>query len=112
MVENVSAELIAGMLFILGVWWSKPIWWQARPTAKALLCKTVPGGTPDDMWFYWNHWIVRLVVGLAAVGVGIVLWEHQTGGEVALVWQRIGGTILLAGILALCWAKWRQLRNT
>ena len=85
-----------------------------KPRMVSVRCRFVPGGTEEDVVFYWSHWTIRLIVPLFLFGVGIILWEWRTGTEVAPLIEGARRTLLLVlfGYIAVGeWRRWRQRRR-
>ena len=82
MAENVSAEVIAGFIMMVVSWTFLPSYSMLKSQVVNKLCRFVPGGTPEDFAFYWNHHIIRLTLGFFAACLLVVSWEGITGKEV------------------------------
>ena len=111
MVDNVNAEIIAGFI-VLGLTWAfLPIYVLLKPKAVDKLCRFVPGQTPDDFFFYWNHWAIRLALALIPVGIVKIVWEGVTGGPVSPVVDVAIGAVMFVLLVYFCVEKWQQWRE-
>ena len=91
-------------------WISLPSLNQLKPKVMGFCSKFVPGGTEDDLIFYWRHWFMRLIVGLGVASVGAILWERSAEAEVVLVLERVLGLLWMLVIGYMAVGKWRQWR--
>lgn len=111
MEENVGAEIIASYIVLGLAWTLLPSALLLKPKLLSIGCKVVPGGTPEDVAFYWNHWAIRLTVALFLLGIGIILWEWRTGTEVSPLIEAARGTILLVLFSYIAVGEWRRWRQ-
>ena len=117
MVDNVSAEIIAWFIVVCLTWTFLPSAILLKPRMMSVCCRFVPGGTEEDLVFYWNHWAIRLTVALLLTGVGVILWEWRTGTEVSPLIEAARGTLLLILFSYIAvgewrrWHHWRQQRR-
>ena len=112
MVENISAEIIAGGISLGLCWVFLPSYILLKPKVVDKLCKFVPGKTPDDLVFYWNHWAIRLTLAWFSLGVGTLLWEQTTGGSVHVFFEATVVAMFLVLLTYIGRGKWRQWRQT
>ena len=110
MVENVTAEIIAGYIVLGLAWTFLPSALLLRPKLVSVCCKVVPGGTPEDVAFYWSHWAIRLALSLIPMGIGVILWERITGNAVSPLIDAFIGAALLVLLTYIVIGKLRRWR--
>ena len=111
MVENVSAEIIAGFI-VLGLTWAfLPSLILLKPQVVNKCCRFVPGQTPEDFRFYWNHWAIRLTLAWNLLNVGIITWEHMTGTRAHPLFEVTSVTIFLVVLTYIVREMWQARRR-
>ena len=111
MFDATNNDILATILIAFTIGATSPLVLRLKPQFIALCAKVVPGGTEADIRFYWNHWLVRLIivsVGLAGV---LEIWGLLTGTDTTPQTEP-----LMAGVFSLAlgyigWAKLRQSRH-
>ena len=112
MFDATNGDILVAFLIGFTVCATSPSISNLKPRFIALCAKVVPGGTEADVRFYWNHWLIRLVIvstGLAGV---LTFWGLLTETDTTPQTEP-----LMAGVFSLAlgyigWAKLRQWRQS
>ena len=109
--QSVAGE-VAGWVFIsVLVWALIPVYHQLKPKAISACCWSVPGRTPTDVRFYWNHWAIRLTLAWSLLNVGIITWEHMTGTRAHPLFEVTSVTIFLVVLTYIVREMWQARRR-
>ena len=112
MFDATNGDILATLLIAFTLCATSPSILTLKHQLITRCANFVPGGTEADVLFYWNHWLIRLVIVSTGLAVTLALWGLFTGMD-----TKLHIDLMMAGVFSLAlgyigWAKWRQWRQS
>lgn len=111
MFEATNGDILATILITFTLCATSPSVLNLKRQVIARCTRFVPGGTEADVLFYWNHWLIRLIIvstGLAGV---LELWGLFTGMDTRPHTNLLTTGVFSLALIYISWAKWRKWRR-